>query len=177
MVRTRTAEGETPSDIETLTFEQALAELEGIVKALESGQGALEASVAAYQRGAALRAHCEAGKPLLAECGGMLFCLDALRDRDGARAAMAGLLRGEATMQTRLAALGLQSVALPEGELRGHTFHYASAQVEPAALAASHNPNGGPSREAVYRERRLTASFVHFYFPSNPRAALALFLP
>ncbi|NMJ43063.1 exodeoxyribonuclease VII small subunit [Roseomonas sp. JC162] len=59
MVRTRTAEGETPSDIETLTFEQALAELEGIVKALESGQGALEASVAAYQRGAALRAHCE----------------------------------------------------------------------------------------------------------------------
>lgn len=59
MATTRTAEGETPSDIETLTFEQALAELEGIVKALESGQGALEASVAAYQRGAALRAHCE----------------------------------------------------------------------------------------------------------------------
>ncbi|MBP0462481.1 exodeoxyribonuclease VII small subunit [Roseomonas sp. PWR1] len=48
-----------PPDIETLTFEQALAELEGIVKALESGQGALEASVAAYQRGAALRAHCD----------------------------------------------------------------------------------------------------------------------
>lgn len=48
-----------PADIETLTFEQALSELEGIVKALESGQGALEASVAAYQRGAALRAHCE----------------------------------------------------------------------------------------------------------------------
>ena len=59
MARTRTSEGEAPSDIETLTFEQALAELEGIVKALESGQGALEASVAAYQRGAALRAHCE----------------------------------------------------------------------------------------------------------------------
>ena len=48
-----------PAEIETLTFEQALAELEGIVKALESGQGALEASVAAYQRGAALRTHCE----------------------------------------------------------------------------------------------------------------------
>lgn len=59
MARTRTAEGETPPDIETLTFEQALAELEGIVKALESGQGALEASVAAYQRGAALRAYCD----------------------------------------------------------------------------------------------------------------------
>jgi len=59
MARTRSEEGATPADIETLTFEQALAELEGIVKALESGQGALEASVAAYQRGASLRAHCE----------------------------------------------------------------------------------------------------------------------
>ena len=59
MARTRTSEGDQPPDIDTLTFEQALAELEGIVKALESGQGALEASVAAYQRGAALRAHCE----------------------------------------------------------------------------------------------------------------------
>jgi exodeoxyribonuclease VII small subunit len=59
MARTRTEAGEAPADIDTLTFEQALAELEGIVKALESGTGALEASVAAYQRGAALRAHCE----------------------------------------------------------------------------------------------------------------------
>ena len=59
MANARTEAGELPDDIETLTFEQALAELEGIVKALESGQGALESSVAAYQRGAALRAHCE----------------------------------------------------------------------------------------------------------------------
>ncbi|WP_198371633.1 exodeoxyribonuclease VII small subunit [Roseomonas rosulenta] len=59
MARTRTEADEPPADIATLSFEQALAELEGIVKALESGQGALEASVAAYQRGAALRAHCE----------------------------------------------------------------------------------------------------------------------
>ncbi|GAA5074074.1 cobyrinate a,c-diamide synthase [Lysobacter panacisoli] len=124
-----------------------------------------------------LHAHCDAGKPLLAECGGMLFALDALSDRDGARSPMAGLLHGEARMQTRLAALGLQSVQLPEGELRGHTFHYANAHVEMPALASSHNPNGGPSREAVYRQRRLTASFVHFYFPSNPQAAMRLFLP
>lgn len=107
----------------------------------------------------------------------MLFALDALSDRDGAGAPMAGLLRGEARMQSRLAALGLQSVDLPEGELRGHTFHYANARVDVPALASSHNPNGGPSREAVYRQHRLTASFVHFYFPSNPQAAVRLFLP
>ncbi len=126
---------------------------------------------------AALRAHRDAGKPLLAECGGMLFVLEALTGKDGERAAMAGLMAGEAVMQPRLAALGLQSLELPEGELRGHTFHYARAELASVPLAVASNPNGGPSRETVHRDRRLTASFVHFYFPSNPRAALRLFLP
>lgn len=125
----------------------------------------------------ALRAHRDAGKPMLAECGGMLFALDALTDRDGVRASMAGLLHGEATMQPRLAALGLQAVDLPEGALRGHTFHYAKARIDVPALASACNPNGGPSVEAVYRQSRTTASFVHFYFPSNPHAATRLFRP
>ncbi|BDU15582.1 cobyrinate a,c-diamide synthase [Lysobacter auxotrophicus] len=125
----------------------------------------------------ALRAHRDAGKPLLAECGGLLFALDSLADRDGARAPMAGLLRGSAAMQSRMAALGLQSVALPEGTLRGHTFHYAKASVDAVPIAVAVNPNDGPSAEAVYREGRMTASFVHVYFPSNPHAATRLFAP
>jgi exodeoxyribonuclease VII small subunit len=43
-----------------MAFEDALAELEKIVKALEGGQQKLEDAIAAYERGAALRAHCEA---------------------------------------------------------------------------------------------------------------------
>jgi exodeoxyribonuclease VII small subunit len=43
-----------------LTFEQALAELERIVAQLGSGQAALEQSIDLYERGAALKAHCEA---------------------------------------------------------------------------------------------------------------------
>lgn len=126
---------------------------------------------------AALRAHRDAGKPLLAECGGLLFVLESLADRDGHEAPMAALLSGRAVLQSRLAALGLQSVELPEGTLRGHTFHYARAWIDAEPLVLASNPNNGPCREAVYRERGLTASFVHFYFPSNPRAALRLFLP
>jgi exodeoxyribonuclease VII small subunit len=48
-----------PVDIATLSFEQALAELEQIVARLESGQAPLEASISMYERGAALKAHCE----------------------------------------------------------------------------------------------------------------------
>ena len=52
---------ETPNaDIASLSFEQAAAELERIVQQLESGEVELERSIEIYERGAALRAHCEA---------------------------------------------------------------------------------------------------------------------
>ena len=47
-------------DIAGLSFEQALGELERIVGQLESGQAPLEESIALYERGARLKAHCEA---------------------------------------------------------------------------------------------------------------------
>ena len=46
--------------IAEMTFEQAMAELEQVVGQLERGDVALEASIALYDRGAKLRAHCEA---------------------------------------------------------------------------------------------------------------------
>ena len=49
-----------PSDISALAFEEALAQLERIVAELESGQAPLERSIEMYERGARLKAHCEA---------------------------------------------------------------------------------------------------------------------
>jgi exodeoxyribonuclease VII small subunit len=46
-------------DIKAMTFEQALKELEQIVGKLERGDVELEPSIALYERGEALRAHCE----------------------------------------------------------------------------------------------------------------------
>lgn len=51
---------ELPAEIAALSFEDALAELERIVRDLEAGQGKLDESIAAYERGALLKAHCEA---------------------------------------------------------------------------------------------------------------------
>ena len=49
-----------PPDIAAMSFEDAMAALEEIVLKLESGQAKLEDSIALYDRGAALRRHCEA---------------------------------------------------------------------------------------------------------------------
>lgn len=52
--------GATPAPVESLSFEAALAELERVVAALEQGEVPLEESIALYERGAALRARCQA---------------------------------------------------------------------------------------------------------------------
>lgn len=48
-----------PNAVEKLSFEEALAELETIVRKLETGESALEESISAYERGTELKRHCE----------------------------------------------------------------------------------------------------------------------
>lgn len=48
------------TDIASMSFEAALGELEGIVRRLEEGSAQLDEAITAYERGAALRRHCEA---------------------------------------------------------------------------------------------------------------------
>lgn len=123
---------------------------------------------------AVIRQHHAAGKPILAECGGMLYCLDRLDDGRGVSAAMAGLIPGTATMQPRLAALGLQQIEIHGGLLRGHTFHY-SKMVTPLTPSAQTMRPDGREGEPVYIQGGLTATYAHFYFPSAPQAIARIF--
>jgi exodeoxyribonuclease VII small subunit len=54
------AETVLPPEIVAMSFEDALAELEQIVKRLETGSGKLNEAIASYERGALLKRHCEA---------------------------------------------------------------------------------------------------------------------
>jgi exodeoxyribonuclease VII small subunit len=49
-----------PADIAAMNFEDALKELEGIVRQLEEGKGRLDEAIDSYTRGALLKRHCEA---------------------------------------------------------------------------------------------------------------------
>ena len=119
--------------------------------------------------------HLAADKPLLAECGGMLCLAVSLTDAEGRVHPMAGILPGQAVMNKKLSALGLQSIAWPEGELRGHTFHYSSLATPLTPIAVASNPNAGKAAEAVYQQGSLRASYIHHYFPFNPAAVAAFF--
>ena len=54
------AETNLPPEIAKLSFEEALAELQALVKSLEKGDSKLEEAIKSYQRGVDLKRHCEA---------------------------------------------------------------------------------------------------------------------
>ena len=99
--------------------------------------------------------------------------LDTIVDKAGVEHAFGGLLPGHAVMQGRLVALGMQHVDLPQGRLSGHTFHYSKTDTPLLPWLSAQRPDGGEG-EAIYRVGRITASYLHFWFPSNPAAVAAL---
>ncbi len=125
----------------------------------------------------ALRAHAAAGRPIYGECGGMLYLLERLIDKTGHGADLLGLLPGQARMQPRLAGLGMQALALPAGELRGHSFHHSTMQTPLVPCAHGERQADGRPGEPFYGHGPVRASYLHLYFPSAPEAAAALFLP
>jgi cobyrinic acid a,c-diamide synthase len=148
---------------------------------LPGGYPELHAAILAERRPLwqKLAARVAAGMPLLAECGGMLALFEQLVDGAGTRHALGGLLPGSATLRACIAALGTQSLRLPEGDFLAHTFHYSQADtpLPPLAHGVPLKARGGRQGEAVYRRGRLTASYLHLYFPSNPAATAALLSP
>ncbi|WP_438392185.1 cobyrinate a,c-diamide synthase [Caballeronia sp. DA-9] len=124
---------------------------------------------------ASIRAHVDAKKAVVAECGGMLYLLDSLTDIEGTQHAMLGLLPGDAKMQKRLSRLAMQRIESRHGMSTGHTFHYSSVVTGmPPVLMATHATTGKEG-EAIYQHGPITATYMHTYWPTNPAAAAALF--
>ena len=125
-----------------------------------------------------LRSHVAQGRPVWAECGGMMALFERLRTVDGHDHALWGLLPGAVIMQARLAALGPQQWVLDGKLLRGHTFHHSSCQTSLAPRARTSRPGTAPAAdagEAVYQLGPVRASYFHAWFASSPTATAQLF--
>ena len=125
---------------------------------------------------AALQLHFQLGKPIYAECGGLLYLLESITDKAGVRGDMVGLLPGHAVMQNRLQGLGYQSAPMPGGLLRSHTFHHSIIETPLTPIAQGQRLHNTSPGEAIFRLKGLTASYLHCYFASNPQAAAQLFI-
>lgn len=120
-------------------------------------------------------AHVEKNKPVLAECGGMLYLNNSLQGLEGEEIEMCGVLDAKSTMQSSLAALGLVEGELIEGaKLRGHTFHYSKTESNQAILCTPISQRGRTT-DPVWIHNKVVASYIHWYFPSNVELVTRLF--
>ncbi len=130
---------------------------------------------------AAIAAFAATGRPVYAECGGLMYLSQAIRTLDGRRHEMVGLLAGEAVMADRLEALGYVEVETrsvtplgPAGlRFRGHQFRY-SRLVDEAASALAYSlrkRRGGETSREGYLAGNVLGSYVHAHWASNPLVA------
>ncbi|MFN7726325.1 MAG: cobyrinate a,c-diamide synthase [Rubrivivax sp.] len=148
---------------------------------LPGGYPELHAATLGAQHGlrAQLHAHAAAGRPIWAECGGMMALFDTLLDGNGQAHTMWGLLPGTVTLGPRLAAPGPQLLQLGGQVLRGHTFHHGQCSTPLQAHGHAQAVRGGVlgPGEALYVQGAVRASYFHAWFASHPALAARLLLP
>jgi cobyrinic acid a,c-diamide synthase len=116
-------------------------------------------------------------KPILAECGGFLYCLENLTDLNDDTHVMANILPGQGAMKGKRGCQGMQTAIFPEGEIRAHAHHRSRSFNMPEALSYGRRQRHPAPGEAIYRYNNLNASYLHLFFPSNPKAISCLFNP
>lgn len=114
-------------------------------------------------------------KPILAECGGFLYCLAGLTDLEGEYYPLAGIMQGEGAMRGKRGCQGMQTAILPEGEVRGHAHHRSRSSGTSAPIGFGRRQRHPAPGEGIYREGNLTASYLHLFFASNPNVVAKLF--
>jgi cobyrinic acid a,c-diamide synthase len=131
----------------------------------------------------AVRRFVEAGRPVYAECGGLMFLADSIEDLDGHVHPMVGVLPAAVRMRAHGITLGYREVTLAAGcplgragtVARGQEFHASSLGPVPEAVRRAYRlrvPGGGERAEGYLVERALI-SYVHLHFASHPSLAPA----
>jgi cobyrinic acid a,c-diamide synthase len=130
----------------------------------------------------ALRAHAADGRPIYAECGGLMYLSEAIVTAEGTRHPMLGLIEGTAEVQRTLQAIGYVEVETsapsllgPSGtRARGHQFRYSrltgGASGDLYALRKPSSDNTIVGHEGFARGSVL-GSYVHLCFASAPAIA------
>jgi cobyrinic acid a,c-diamide synthase len=132
----------------------------------------------------AIRAFAESGKPVYAECGGMIYLGRTLTTLDGRSHAMTGMFPMEFEMTPRLVRFGYVNVEFTEKcllgdkgtQVRGHSFHCSRVQASssiPTAYRLNYTLAGREEIEG-YRCKNVLASYVHLHFRGNPTLAPSL---
>jgi cobyrinic acid a,c-diamide synthase len=131
----------------------------------------------------AIRHFASSGRPLYAECGGMMYLASSLATPDGRSHNMAGGLSFSVEMTARLQRFGYVTVEFtrdcllgPSGTvIRGHSFHHSriiGTHEIPTSYRIDYSLSGQQEQEGFSNaEGSLLATYVHVHFRANPSVA------
>jgi len=131
---------------------------------------------------ASLQRWTSAGKPLYAECGGLMYLSQGICDLDGGFYPMCSVLPFETKMRRQRARLGYREITLREecflgragAAVRGHEFHYSeivSAPEDVRRVYGIADAEGAEKGSEGFQVGAVLASYIHVHFCSNPRLA------
>ncbi|HCS76831.1 MAG TPA: cobyrinic acid a,c-diamide synthase [Syntrophaceae bacterium] len=131
---------------------------------------------------AAIRGFVLSGRPVYAECGGLMYLSSGIESRTGERFALAGILPVWTKMLERRKALGYREAKLLEDSMwgesgavfRGHEFHYSEPAGGPMggwrALYSLQRRGSDQQAQEGWRRGNVSASYVHLHLASRPEA-------
>lgn len=132
----------------------------------------------------AVRQYAEGGGAIYAECGGLMYLTQAIRDVEGQQDEMVGLFPAETVMRKARMTLGYRSVAVtqlcllgsPGTSVRGHEFHYS--QLEPLGqlhyACTLSDAEGKLVGQDGLMARNTLALYSHLHFASRPEVVTSL---
>jgi cobyrinic acid a,c-diamide synthase len=131
----------------------------------------------------AVRRFAEAGRPIYAECGGLMFLADSLEDLGGRVHPMVGVLPAAVRMREHGLTLGYAEVTLTGNCLlgqagdvvRGQEFHASTLGPVPTTVPRLYRVRapGGGERAEGYQVGRTLMSYLHVHWASRPECATA----
>ncbi|MFO0698913.1 MAG: cobyrinate a,c-diamide synthase [Nitrospira sp.] len=132
----------------------------------------------------AIRRFAESGGSIYAECGGMMYLTEGIRDFNGIPHEMVGLFPAEATMQSKRMTLGYRAIKLtqscvigPSGLVaRGHEFHYSSLIPKGSLTYAGTVTDAEGERQGSdgLMVNNVLGLYAHLHFASQPSMATSL---
>ncbi|HEY4290531.1 MAG TPA: cobyrinate a,c-diamide synthase [Puia sp.] len=115
-----------------------------------------------------VKAYAASNRPMIAECGGMMYLGREIQDVTGKAWPMAGVLDIASSIFHKKMTLGYRTVRLGDLVLKGHEFHYSQLIGAYARSAAEVcNVQGIPVETPVFYHPHLLASYAHFYWGEN----------
>ncbi|MFC4638207.1 cobyrinate a,c-diamide synthase [Deinococcus hohokamensis] len=125
-----------------------------------------------------VRAFADSGRPVVAECGGLMYLAETLEDQSGGLHAMCGVVPYRTRMQGRLTlgyrdAVALQPSPLARAgaPLRGHEFHYSALTHPPTRPAYRWTAPDGTEVTEGYAASNILASYLHLHYAADPQTA------